>query len=61
MNVPRWGERVGKAIMLINILLLLAGFLAFRYSHSIQSGDGHWSPTPPPYVNPYRSYFEPHL
>jgi hypothetical protein len=54
-------DRVAVPFMLINILLLLAGVLAFRYSHSLKAGDGHWSPPPPPYVDPYHSYFEPVL
>ena len=61
MSRPRVVDRVGKAIMFINILLLLAGVLAFRHSHTFQAGDGHWSPPPSPYVDPYRSYFEPVL
>ena len=61
MSRRRVVDRAGRVIMFVNILLLLAGFFAFRYSQTVQAGDGHWSPTPPPYVNPYRSYFEPHL
>jgi hypothetical protein len=61
MSSPRLVNRVGQAIMFFNILLLLAGALAFRYSHSFQARDGHWSPPSPPYVDPYRSYFEPVL
>jgi hypothetical protein len=60
MSRRRIADRAGRVIMFVNILLLLAGFFAFRYSQTVQAGDGHWSPPASPYLSPYRTYFEPH-
>jgi hypothetical protein len=49
---------VSDVLMLLNMLLFLAGFLAFRYAPS-PSEAGHWSPPQSPFINPYSTYFEP--
>jgi hypothetical protein len=58
MKSRSWNQ-FARVIMLINTLLLLAGILAFRYAYS-QVETGHWSPSSPPYVDPYSSYRQPH-
>jgi hypothetical protein len=49
---------VSHAIMLLNTLLFLAGFVAFRWA-AAESGTGHWSPPQPPFADPYGTYLEP--
>lgn len=51
-------DRFTKLIILINTLLMLVGVLGLRYDHT-RRDTGHWSPAPPPFDDPFKTYRQP--